>query len=119
VGLCRRRGKVGDLISSRSGSVADAYSAKIENSILCSNVRIGAKSQVKDCEFGTGFEAKAEGESGPDGHEHRLTISEFEGREIDRWTGSIIDHCTCIGFDCSHVHVQGLAGAYHVDAPPL
>lgn len=38
-------------------------SANIENTILCSNVRIGAKSKVKDCEFGPGFEAKAEGES--------------------------------------------------------
>jgi translation initiation factor eIF-2B subunit gamma len=36
-------------------------SARIENTILCSNVRIGAKAQIKDCEFGTGFEAKAEG----------------------------------------------------------
>ncbi|WWC87061.1 uncharacterized protein L201_001946 [Kwoniella dendrophila CBS 6074] len=32
--------------------------AKIENTIICSNSRIGEKSQVKDCEFGTGFEAK-------------------------------------------------------------
>jgi translation initiation factor eIF-2B subunit gamma len=41
---------------------ADTYSAKIENTILCSNVRIGSKAQIKDCEFGTGFEAKADGE---------------------------------------------------------
>jgi hypothetical protein len=40
---------------------AETSSAKIENTILCSNVRIGAKAQIKDCEFGTGFEAKAEG----------------------------------------------------------
>ncbi|EIW65474.1 hypothetical protein TREMEDRAFT_72589 [Tremella mesenterica DSM 1558] len=33
--------------------------ARIENSILCSNVRLGEKTSVKDCEFGTGFEAKA------------------------------------------------------------
>ncbi|WWD22125.1 hypothetical protein CI109_106614 [Kwoniella shandongensis] len=32
--------------------------ARIENTIICSNSRIGEKSQVKDCEFGTGFEAK-------------------------------------------------------------
>lgn len=32
--------------------------ARIENSIICSNGRIGEKAQVKDCEFGTGFEAK-------------------------------------------------------------
>ncbi|ODN81587.1 hypothetical protein L202_02000 [Cryptococcus amylolentus CBS 6039] len=32
--------------------------ARVENSIVCSNGRIGEKSQVKDCEFGTGFEAK-------------------------------------------------------------
>lgn len=34
------------------------FSARIENSIICSNGRIGEKAQVKDCEFGTGFEAK-------------------------------------------------------------
>ncbi|WVW78639.1 hypothetical protein I302_100599 [Kwoniella bestiolae CBS 10118] len=32
--------------------------ARIENTIICSNGRIGEKSQIKDCEFGTGFEAK-------------------------------------------------------------
>ncbi|WVQ84286.1 hypothetical protein IAT38_006438 [Cryptococcus sp. DSM 104549] len=32
--------------------------ARIENTIICSNSRIGEKAQVKDCEFGTGFEAK-------------------------------------------------------------
>ncbi|WVR04509.1 hypothetical protein IAU60_001513 [Kwoniella sp. DSM 27419] len=32
--------------------------ARIENTILCSNGRIGEKAQIKDCEFGTGFEAK-------------------------------------------------------------
>ncbi|WWC59419.1 uncharacterized protein I303_101975 [Kwoniella dejecticola CBS 10117] len=32
--------------------------ARIENTIICSNGRIGEKSQTKDCEFGTGFEAK-------------------------------------------------------------
>ncbi|WRT64931.1 uncharacterized protein IL334_001871 [Kwoniella shivajii] len=32
--------------------------AKIENTIICSNGRIGEKSQIKDCEFGTGFEVK-------------------------------------------------------------
>ncbi|WVF69850.1 hypothetical protein IAT40_004631 [Kwoniella sp. CBS 6097] len=31
---------------------------RIENTIICSNARIGEKSQIKDCEFGTGFEAK-------------------------------------------------------------
>ncbi|WVO12508.1 hypothetical protein L204_100108 [Cryptococcus depauperatus] len=31
--------------------------ARIENSIVCSNGRIGEKAQIKDCEFGTGFEA--------------------------------------------------------------
>jgi len=36
-------------------------SARLENVILCSNVRIGEKAQIKDCEFGTGFEAKAGG----------------------------------------------------------
>lgn len=38
-------------------------SARIENAILCSNVRIGEKASVKDCEFGTGFEAAPGGES--------------------------------------------------------
>ncbi|ORY27777.1 nucleotide-diphospho-sugar transferase [Naematelia encephala] len=33
-------------------------SARIENTILCSNVRVGDKSQIKDCEFGPGYEAK-------------------------------------------------------------
>lgn len=33
--------------------------ARIENSILCTNVRIGDKSAIKDCELGTGFEAKS------------------------------------------------------------
>ena len=37
-------------------------SARIENAILCSNVRIGDKATIKDCEFGTGFEAKPGGE---------------------------------------------------------
>ncbi|WWC67781.1 uncharacterized protein I206_101693 [Kwoniella pini CBS 10737] len=32
--------------------------ARIENTIICSNSRIGEKSQIKDCEFGTGFESK-------------------------------------------------------------
>jgi ADP-glucose pyrophosphorylase len=42
------------------GPVTDG-SARIENTILCSNVRVGEKAQVKDCEFGTGFEAKPGG----------------------------------------------------------
>lgn len=42
------------------GAIADG-SARIENTILCSNVRVGEKAQVKDCEFGTGFEAKPGG----------------------------------------------------------
>ncbi|KAL7419109.1 Translation initiation factor eIF-2B subunit gamma [Cryptotrichosporon argae] len=33
--------------------------ARIENSILCANVRVGDRAQIKDCEFGTGFEALA------------------------------------------------------------
>lgn len=33
-------------------------SARIENAILCSNVRIGEKATIKDCEFGPGFEAQ-------------------------------------------------------------
>ncbi|TXT10810.1 hypothetical protein VHUM_02315 [Vanrija humicola] len=32
--------------------------ARLENVILCGNVRIGEKAQIKDCEFGPGFEAK-------------------------------------------------------------
>ncbi|CAD6573277.1 MAG: hypothetical protein TREMPRED_000764 [Tremellales sp. Tagirdzhanova-0007] len=32
--------------------------ARVENAILCSYVRIGEKAVIKDCEFGTGFEAK-------------------------------------------------------------
>lgn len=28
---------------------------------MCSNVRIGEKASIKDCEFGTGFEAKPGG----------------------------------------------------------
>jgi hypothetical protein len=31
--------------------------ARIENAILCGNVRIGEKANIKDCEFGPGFEA--------------------------------------------------------------
>lgn len=31
--------------------------ARLENVILCGNVRIGEKAQIKDCEFGPGFEA--------------------------------------------------------------
>lgn len=38
-------------------------SARIENAILCTNVRIGEKAQIKDCEFGTGFQAKPNGGS--------------------------------------------------------
>jgi translation initiation factor eIF-2B subunit gamma len=36
-------------------------SARIENAILCSNVRIGEKAAIKDCEFGTGYEAASGG----------------------------------------------------------
>jgi translation initiation factor eIF-2B subunit gamma len=31
--------------------------ARLENVILCGNVRIGEKANIKDCEFGPGFEA--------------------------------------------------------------
>lgn len=41
--------------------LADKVSARIENAILCTNVRIGEKAQIKDCEFGTGFQAKPNG----------------------------------------------------------
>lgn len=34
-------------------------SAHIENSILCSHVRVGEKAQIKDCEFGGGYQAAA------------------------------------------------------------
>lgn len=37
--------------------------ARVENSILCSNVRIGEKAQIKDCEFGAGYEAPPNGTS--------------------------------------------------------
>lgn len=32
--------------------------ARVENAVLANNVRIGEKAQIKDCEFGPGFEAK-------------------------------------------------------------
>jgi len=56
-------------------------SVRIENAILCSNVRIGEKASIKDCEFGTGFEALPGGKSS--GHERRtvLTDSQSEGGE--------------------------------------
>lgn len=37
--------------------------ARLENVVLCSNVRIGEKASIKDCEFGPGFEALPGGES--------------------------------------------------------
>ena len=36
-------------------------SARLENAILCSQVRIGEKVTVRDCEFGPGFEAASGG----------------------------------------------------------
>jgi translation initiation factor eIF-2B subunit gamma len=32
--------------------------ARLENAVLANNVRVGEKAQIKDCEFGPGFEAK-------------------------------------------------------------
>lgn len=49
-----------------------SFSAKIENSILCNNVRIGEKAQVKDCELGAEFEVEA----GADLKGERLTAGE-------------------------------------------
>ena len=50
--------------SQSRGMAADGLqcSARIENAILCSNVRIGEKVTIKDCELGPGFEAKPGGE---------------------------------------------------------
>jgi hypothetical protein len=56
-------------------------SARIENAILCSNVRIGEKASVKDCEFGTGFEAAPGGESSSTG----LRMSMFGVRRMGRY----------------------------------
>lgn len=41
---------------------AKSHSARIENAILCSNVRVGAHAQLKDCEFGPGYEVPSSGE---------------------------------------------------------
>lgn len=48
------------------------HSAKIENAILCNNVRIGEKAQIKDCELGAEFEV----EVGADLKGERLTAGE-------------------------------------------
>lgn len=48
------------------------HSAKIENTILCNNVRIGEKAQIKDCELGAEFEVEA----GADLKGERLTAGE-------------------------------------------
>lgn len=53
-------------------TVAYSYSAKIENSILCNNVRIGEKAQIKDCELGAEYEVEA----GADLKGERLTAGE-------------------------------------------
>jgi translation initiation factor eIF-2B subunit gamma len=47
-------------------------SAKIENTILCNNVRIGEKAQIKDCELGAEYEVEA----GADLKGERLTAGE-------------------------------------------
>lgn len=41
---------------------AQSRSAKLENVILGSNARVGDRAQLKDCELGTGYEAKPGGE---------------------------------------------------------
>ena len=45
--------------------VADPYCrrAKIDSSIICSNVRIGEKAQVQASELGNGYEAEADGKT--------------------------------------------------------
>ena len=74
----------------------DTVSAKIENTILCSNARIGAKAQIKDCEFGTGFEAKAEGKCQSFFRRSRADLdSRAQGREVDCGSGSMILHMHC------------------------
>ena len=37
--------------------------AKIENTILCSNVRVGPKAQIGNSELGNGFEVPGDSES--------------------------------------------------------
>lgn len=39
------------------------YRAKIDNTILCSNVRVGEKAQVQASEIGNGYEVEADGMS--------------------------------------------------------
>ena len=46
------------------------HRAKIDSSIICSNVRIGEKAQVQASELGNGYEVEADGEIV---HSHSLT----------------------------------------------
>lgn len=60
----------------RLGLISGRRSAKLDNTILCSNVRVGEKAAIRDCELGAGFEASAEGASkGNSNNEALLTDS--------------------------------------------
>lgn len=83
VGLCYGRGEVSIFRAAEGvelGVELTTRSARIENAILCSNVRIGEKASVKDCEFGTGFEAAPGGESSSAGL--RMPMFGLEGRVV-------------------------------------
>jgi translation initiation factor eIF-2B subunit gamma len=75
LGLRRYRRRVSPLTSLRGISrklISLSRSAKIENTILCNNVRIGEKAQIKDCELGAEYEVEA----GADLKGERLTAGE-------------------------------------------
>jgi hypothetical protein len=105
------------------GTSADA-SARIENAILCSNVRIGEKAAIKDCEFGTGFEALPGGKPIRPNWRDVLTCSCAQGREIGRWTGGVgVDHLfvsSCISARrlcrCRDVEISSLP-IEHLESP--
>ena len=76
---------------------------------MCSNVRIGEKAGIRDCEFGTGFEAKPGGEPmhAYEGSAEELMVccSGAEGREVDSRTGGVREKidisCIALSFQVS------------------
>lgn len=49
--------------SSLPNRYALTYRAKIDSTILCSNVRVGEKAQVQASEIGSGYEVEPDGKS--------------------------------------------------------
>ncbi len=76
-------------------NIADG--AKLENVILCNQVRIGSKAQMKDCEVGQGFqcppdsEYRGAGEANDDcADRDGLVRRQLERGEAGCWTGCIL-----------------------------